>query len=59
MTKNANKESPERQKPLWFRIGQFLFFVALAVAFYLLGLSMMHHRFHRGGLLNQNQTLRP
>jgi hypothetical protein len=59
MTKNANKEVPERQKPLWFRIGQFLFFVVLAVAFYLLALSMVHHRFHRGGWLNQNQTLRP
>jgi hypothetical protein len=59
MTKNANKEAPEQQKPIWFRIGQFLFFVVLAVAFYLLALSMVHHRFHRGGWYNQNQTLRP
>jgi uncharacterized membrane protein YcjF (UPF0283 family) len=59
MTMNANKEAPERQKWLWFRIGQFLFFVVLAVAFYLLALSMVHHRFHRGGWLDQNQTIRP
>jgi hypothetical protein len=59
MTKNANKEAPERQKSLWFRIGQFLFVVVLAVAFYLLGLSMVHHRFHRGGYINQHGVLKP
>jgi hypothetical protein len=59
MTKNANKEAREQQKPLWFRMGQFLFFVVLVIAFYMLALSMLHHRFHRGGWYNQNQTLRP
>ena len=56
MTKNANKEASEQQKSRWFRIGQFLFIVVLAVAFYLLALSMVHHRFHRGGWYNQNQN---
>jgi flagellar basal body-associated protein FliL len=59
MTKNANEEAPERQKSLWFRIGQFLFVVVLAVAFYLLGLSMVHHRFFRGGYINQHGVLKP
>jgi hypothetical protein len=59
MTKNANMEAPEQQIQKWFRVGQVLFFVVLAVAFYLLALSMVHHRFHRGGWYNQNQTLRP
>jgi hypothetical protein len=59
MTKNANKEAPEQQKPIWFRIGQFLFFVVLAVAFYLLALSMVHHRFFRGGEINQHGVLEP
>ena len=59
MTKNANKEAPERQKPLWFRIGQILFFVVLAGALYLLGLSMVHHRFFRGGYINQHGVLKP
>ena len=56
MTKNANKEASEQQKSRWFRIVQFLFIVVLAVAFYLLALSMVHHRFHRGGWYNQNQN---
>jgi hypothetical protein len=59
MTTNANKESPERQTQLWFRIGQFLFLVVLAVVIYLLGLSMVHHRFFRGGYINQHGVLKP
>jgi hypothetical protein len=31
----------------------------LAVAFFLLAQSMVHHRFFRGGWINQNGTLRP
>jgi uncharacterized membrane protein YcjF (UPF0283 family) len=59
MTKNANEEAPERQKSLWFRIGQFLFVVVLAVAVCLLGLSMVHHRFFRGGYINPHGVLKP
>ncbi len=59
MTTNTNKEDPDRQNPLWFRIGQFLFLVILAVAIYLLGLSMVHHRFFRGGYINQHGVLKP
>jgi len=59
MTKNANKEASEQQKSRWFRIGRFLFVVVLAVAIYLLGLSMVHHRFFRGGYINQHGVLKP
>ena len=59
MTKNANMEAPEQQKSLWFRIGRFLVVVVLAVAIYLLGLSMVHHRFFRGGYINQHGVLKP
>jgi hypothetical protein len=59
MTKNANKEASERQKSRWFRIGRFLFVVVLAVAVFLLGLSMVHHRFFRGGYINQHGVLKP
>jgi hypothetical protein len=59
MTKIANKEAPELQKLRWFRIGRFLFVVVLAVAVYLLGLSMVHHRFFRGGYINQHGVLKP
>jgi hypothetical protein len=57
--KECKQGSPEQQKPIWFRIGQFLFFVVLAVAFYLLALSMVHHRFFRGGEINQHGVLEP
>jgi hypothetical protein len=59
MTKNANKEASEQQKSRWFRIGRFLFVVVLAVAVFLLGLSMGHHRFFRGGYINQHGVLKP
>ncbi|MGA3128659.1 MAG: hypothetical protein ABSD13_18335 [Candidatus Korobacteraceae bacterium] len=59
MTKNANKEASEQQKSRWFRIGRFLFVVVLAVAVFLLGLSMVHHRFFRGGYINQHGVLKP
>jgi hypothetical protein len=59
MTKNANKEAPERQESPWFQIGKFLFVVVLAVAVFLLGLSMVNHRFFRGGYINQHGVLKP
>jgi hypothetical protein len=59
MTKNANKEASEQQKSRWFRIGRFLFVVVLAVAVFLLGLNMVHHRFFRGGYINQHGVLKP
>jgi hypothetical protein len=59
MTKNSEKAGPAREKSRWFQIGQFLFLVGLAVAFFLLAQSMVHHRFFRGGWINQNGTLRP
>jgi hypothetical protein len=59
MTKNANKEASEQQKSRLFRIGRFLFVVVLAVAVFLLGLSMVHHRFFRGGYINQHGVLKP
>jgi hypothetical protein len=58
MTTNSNAPIPSGRS-LWFRIGQFLFVVVLAVAFYLLGLSMVHHRFFRGGYINQHGVLKP
>jgi hypothetical protein len=59
MTQNANKEASEQQKSRWFRIGRFLFVVVLAVAVFLLGRSMVHHRFFRGGYINQHGVLKP
>ena len=59
MAKNSGRAAPAREKSLWFQIGQFLFLVGLPVAVFLLAQSMVHHRFFRGGWINQNGTLRP
>jgi hypothetical protein len=59
MTTNANKESSEPQGPPWFRIVRFLFLVVLVIAIYLLALSMVHHRFFRGGYVNEHGVLKP
>jgi hypothetical protein len=58
MTENSDKAVPAREKSPWFQIGQILFLVGLAVAVFLLAQSMVHHRFFRGGWINQNGTLR-
>jgi hypothetical protein len=59
MAKNSDKVAPAREKSPWFQIAQFLFLIGLAVAVFLLAQSMVHHRFFRGGWVNQNGTLRP
>jgi hypothetical protein len=59
MAKNSDKAAPAREKSPWFQVGQFLFLIGLAIAVFLLGQSMVHHRFFRGGWINQNGTLRP
>jgi hypothetical protein len=43
----------------WFEIGKFLLIVGLAAAIFLLGLSMVHHRFFRGGYVNPHGVLKP
>jgi hypothetical protein len=59
MAKNSDEVAPAREKSPWLQIAQFLFLVGLAVAVFLLAQSMVHHRFFRGGWVNQNGTLRP
>jgi cytochrome c-type biogenesis protein CcmH/NrfG len=41
MTNNSDKAVPAKEKSPWFRIGQFLFLVGLAVAVFLLAQSMV------------------
>ena len=59
MTTNSKTTNPVRQKSPWLAIGRFLFFVVLAVAFFLLAQSMVRHRFHEGGRIDRHGTLRP
>ena len=53
MTTDLKPTGPEREKSPWFQVGQFLFLVALAVAVFMLGLSMVHHRFVQGGRIDR------
>jgi hypothetical protein len=44
-----NKPTPAGREPPSFGIGQFLFVAVLAVILFLLGQSMVRHRFFQGG----------
>jgi hypothetical protein len=46
-------------KSPWFGIGRLLFVVILVILFFLLGQSMLRHRFFRGGSVNRIGSLRP
>jgi hypothetical protein len=47
-----------RREPPRFGIGSFLFIVVFAVILFLVAQSMVRHRFHVGGRINRNGTLR-
>ena len=53
MTINLSEPAPENQKPPWSRGAKVLLLVIFVVALYLLGLTMVHHRFFRGGRVDQ------
>jgi len=57
MTTYSNTPDPEGEKPPSFGIGKLLFVVLLAVIFFLLVNSMVHHRFFRGGRVHRNGSL--
>ncbi len=57
MTTYSHSPDPEGEKPPSFGIGKFLFVVVLAVIFFLLVNSMVHHRFFRGGRVHRNGSL--
>jgi hypothetical protein len=53
MTTNLNSTASEGQRSPWFRVVQVLLLAAFVVAVYLLGLSMVHHRFFKGSRVDQ------
>jgi len=57
MASSLNTTGPAGRKPPSFGIKQFLFVVFLAVIFFLLGQSMLHHRFFEGGRLHRNGSV--
>jgi hypothetical protein len=58
MTTDLNSTGPAGREPPRFGIGSLVFIVVLVVILFLLGQSMMRHRFFRGGRINRNGTLR-
>jgi len=54
MTANSNTVPPAREKSTLFQIILAIFLVALAVAFYFIGIRMVQNRFHQGGHLDRN-----
>ena len=59
MASESKATSRPGETSSWGKIGKFLFVIGLAVAIFLLGLSMVHHRFFRGGYINQHGVLKP
>jgi len=51
-----NRE-PAGREPSAFAIGKFLFVVVLAVILFLLGQSMVRHRFFEGGRFHRNGSI--
>jgi hypothetical protein len=49
-----NKPTPAGREPTPFGIGQFLFVVVLVVILFVLGQSMVRHRFFQGGRDHRN-----
>jgi hypothetical protein len=57
MTTDLNATDPAGRKPPSFGIGQFLLIVGLAVILFLLGHSMVRHRFFQGGRVHRNGSI--
>ncbi len=49
--------NPAGGEPPSFGMGRFLFVIALAIIFFLLGHSMVRHRFHEGGRRHWNGSV--
>jgi hypothetical protein len=52
-----NTSPPNGREPPFFGIGQLLFIAVLAVIFFLLGQSMVRHRFFQGGREHRNGSV--
>jgi len=57
MPSPLNPTDPQQKKPPSFGPREFLFVVFLAVIFFLLGHSMVRHRFFQGGRFHRNGSL--
>jgi len=57
MAGSIHTTDPKEPEPPSFGIGHFLFIVFLAVIFFLLGQSMVRHRFFQGGRVHRNGSI--
>ena len=54
MTTDSKIAATIPEKLLWLAIAKFLLLAVFVIALLLLGLSMAHHRFFRGGRVNDH-----
>jgi hypothetical protein len=59
MTAKSDAPRPARQNSPWLFFAKAVIVVVLGVLIYLLGVSMVQHRFFRGGWVNQHGRLMP
>jgi hypothetical protein len=57
MARPLNTPDPEGEKPPSFGTREWLFALLLLVLFFLLGQSMVHHRFFQGGRVHRNGSV--
>jgi hypothetical protein len=53
----GNSTDPQEPKPPTFGTREFLFVVFLAIIFFMLGHSMVQHRFFQGGRVHRNGSI--
>lgn len=56
---DSNQSSSPGRGPFRPGIATFIWIVVLIVVLLALAHTMVHHRFHRGGWINQSHKLRP
>jgi len=59
MISESETPRPARQNSPWPFLVKAVFVIVLAVLIFILGLRMVHHRFFRGGWVNQHGRLMP
>jgi hypothetical protein len=57
MARPLNTTNPAGRKPASFGIGHFLFIVLLPIIFFLLGQTMLRHRFFQGERVHRNGSV--
>lgn len=57
MTAKLDAPGSARRNSRWLFIAKAVFVVVLVLLIYLLGLSMVHHRFFRGGWVNHGSLM--